>query len=60
MTLTEIKRVIRETHHEAVTANGDTELTPVQKFQVYEQVLIGLQKEGHITEAQLIKWINVY
>ena len=60
MNLTEIKRVLREEHNEIVARNGGEELIPVQKFQVFEQVLIGLQKEGHITEAQLIKWINVY
>ena len=60
MTLTEIKRVLRETHSEAIAANDGVELLPVQKFQVFEQVLTNLQKQGHITKAQLNKWINVY
>ena len=60
MTLTEIKRALRETHAEAIAANDGVELLPVQKFQVFEQVLANLQKQGHITKAQLNKWINVY
>ena len=60
MTLTEIKKVLREEHKHAVAANGNVELTPIQKFQVYEQVLMNLLNEGHITGAQFNKWVNVY
>jgi len=60
MTLTEIKQVLREEHKYAVASNGNVELTPIQKFQVFEQVLMGLLEEGTITGAQFSKWINVY
>ena len=60
MTLTEIKKILPEEHKLAVEANGGVELTPLQKFQVFEQVLMGLLEEGHITGAQFSKWINVY
>ena len=60
MTLTEIKKVLREEHSSAVAANGGVELVPIQKFQVFEQVLINLLNEGLITGAQFSKWINVY
>jgi len=60
MTLAEIKSALRETHAEAIAANGGKDLTPVQKFQVFEQVLINLEQVGHITKAQLNRWINVY
>ena len=60
MTLTEVRKVLREEHKVAVEANGGVERTPLQKFQVFEQVLIGLLEEGHITGAQFNKWINIY
>ena len=60
MTLTEIKRVLREEHHNIVTKNNDEKLTPIQKFQVYEQVLLNLLDDGHITKTQYRKWANVY
>lgn len=60
MTLTEIKQVLREEHKHAVASNGNVELTSIQKFQVFEQVLINLLNEGAITDEQFIKWINVY
>ena len=60
MTLTEIKKVLREEHKNAVAANGGEELVPIQKFQVFEQVLMNLLNEGLITGAQFHKWINVY
>ena len=60
MTLTEIKKVLREEHGSAVAANDGVELLPVQKFQVFEQVLINLLNKGHITLAQFNKWVNVY
>ena len=60
MTLTEIKQVLREEHHAVVESNGGVELIPVQKFQVFEQVLMNLLNEGHITGAQFSKWVNVY
>ena len=59
MTLTEIKQVLRQEHKNAVTAGVD-ELTPVQKFQVFEEVLKGLVDREQITEAQYIKWVNIY
>lgn len=59
MTLTEVKHVLREEHNNAVAAGVD-ELTPVQKFQVFEEVLKGLLDRGQITQAQYTKWINVY
>ena len=59
MTLTEIKQVLRKEHKNAVTAGVD-ELTPVQKFQVFEEVLKGLVDRKQITEAQYIKWVNIY
>lgn len=61
MTLNEIKKVLREEHrHVVATSNGGNELTPIQKFQIYEQVLMNLLEEGLITGAQFSKWINVY
>ena len=51
MTLTEIKNVLRQEHKSAVTMGVD-ELTPVQKFQVFEEVLKGLVTRGQITKAQ--------
>lgn len=60
MTLTEIKRVLREEHHNTVTKNNGEELTPIQKFQVYEQVLLNLLDGGHITKTQYKKWVHVY
>ena len=60
MTLTEVKKALRGEHKVAVEANGGVELTPLQKFCVFEQVLIGLLNEGLITSAQFNKWINVY
>ena len=59
MTLTEIKNVLRQEHKSAVTMGVD-ELTPVQKFQVFEEVLKGLVTRGQITKAQYIKWTKVY
>ena len=59
MTLTQIKTVLRQEHEAAVTAGVD-ELTPVQKFQVFEEVLKGLVTKGQITKAQYIKWTKVY
>ena len=59
MTLSEIKRVLREEHKNAVTAGVD-ELTPLQKFQVFEEVLQGLADRGQITQAQYLKWVHVY
>lgn len=59
MTLTEIKQVLRQEHRNAVIVGVD-ELTPVQKFQVFEEVLKGLVDREQITEAQYIKWVNVY
>jgi len=59
MTLTEIKQVCRQEHANAVSAGVD-ELTPVQKFQVFEEVLKGLLDRQQITEAQYTKWVNVY
>ena len=59
MTLTEIKKVLREEHTNAVKAGVD-ELTPVQKFQVFEEVLKGLLDRQQITETQYSKWVNVY
>jgi hypothetical protein len=59
MTLTEIKKVLREEHRTAVTAGVD-ELTPVEKFQVFEKVLKTLLERQQITKAQYIKWVNVY
>ena len=60
MTLTEIKKVLREEHSTVVSNNGGLELTPVQKFQVFEQVLMNLLNAGHITGAQFSKWVNFY
>ena len=59
MTLTKIKQVLRQEHEAAVTAGVD-ELTPIQKFQVFEEVLKGLVVKGHITSAQYVKWTKVY
>ena len=55
MKLTDVKRVLRETYKE-----NDAVFTPIQKFQVYEQVLMNLLNAGHITGAQFAKWVNVY
>lgn len=55
MKLSDVKRVLRETY-----AESDVVFTPIQKFQVYEQVLMNLLDEGHITGAQFAKWVNVY
>lgn len=60
MTLAEIKKVLREEHKIIVARNGGEELLPIQKFQVFEQVLMNLLNEGHITGAQFNRWINVY
>ena len=59
MTLTQIKTVLRQEHEAAVNAGVD-DLTPVQKFQVFEEVLKGLVTKGQITKAQYIKWTKVY
>jgi len=59
MTLAEIKQVLRKEHTKAVSAGVD-ELTPLQKFQVFEEVLKGLLYRQQITEAQYKKWANVY
>jgi len=59
MTLTEIKKVLREEHNKAVKAGVD-ELTPVQKFQVFEEVIKGLHEQHHITEQQYLRWIHIY
>lgn len=60
MTLAEIKRTLRETHQMAVDSNGGIELTPIQRFQVFESVLQNLLEDGHITGAQFAKWVKVY
>ena len=59
MTLTEVKKVLRETTIENYN-NTEIRLTPVQKFQVFESVLSNLLEAGTITEAQFKKWVNVY
>jgi len=59
MTLTEIKQMLRQEHTKAVSAGVD-ELTPLQKFQVFEEVLKGLLDRQQITKAQYTKWVNVY
>jgi len=60
MTLAEIKQTLRETHHEAIASNGGIELTPIQRFQVFESVLMNLLEDGHITGAQFARWVKVY
>ena len=59
MTLTQIKQVLRQEHSNAVTAGVD-ELTPLQKFQVFEEVLMGLLNRKQITKEQFYKWVNIY
>jgi len=59
MTLTEIKKALREEHKKAVSAGVD-ELTPVQKFQVFEEVIKGLRARNQITEQQYLRWIHIY
>ena len=59
MTLTEVKKVLRETQIESYN-NTKIRLTPVQKFQVFESVLTNLLEAGTITQAQFKKWVNVY
>ena len=59
MTLTEIKQCLREEHKKAVAAGLDP-MTPIQKFQIFEEVLMRLLDKGQITGAQFSKWVNVY
>lgn len=60
MNLAEIKQTLRESHHEVIAQNGGVELTPIQRFQVFEAVLQNLLNDGHITGAQFARWVKVY
>ena len=59
MTLTEVKKVLRETQIEQYNKT-EIRLTPIEKFQVFEKVLTNLLEAGTITQAQFKKWVNVY
>ena len=59
MTLTEVKKVLRET---TITNYNNTELrlTPIQKYQVFYNVVEDLLEKGQITKAQFVRWTTVY
>lgn len=60
MKLSDIKQTLRETHHEVIAQNGGVEVTPLQRFLVYEAVLQNMLNDGHITGAQFARWVKVY
>ena len=59
MNLKDVKRVLKETTIENYN-NTEIPLTPVQKYQVFYNVVENLFNQGQITKAQFLRWTTVY
>ena len=59
MTLTDVKRILRET---TIKNYNKTKirLTPVEKYQVFYNVVEDMLERGQITKAQFVRWTKVY